>query len=70
MTQYVISIKDETKANYVFALLNDLAYIDISKKDVQPDNQAVRKKRLPSEIITPINVENFKLFNREELNER
>jgi hypothetical protein len=30
MTQYIVSITDDSKASHVFALLKDLAYVDIS----------------------------------------
>ena len=71
MTQYIISVKDDSKAKNLLALLSDLAYIDISKRDMQTEYQTViADRRLPSEIITPLRVESFKIFSREELNER
>ncbi|MDR0307389.1 MAG: hypothetical protein LBI42_11210 [Chitinispirillales bacterium] len=70
MTQYTISVKDESKASHVLALLKDLAYIDVFKRDTQSEQQAAAARKRPSEIITPVKIDNLRLFSRDELNER
>lgn len=66
MTQYTVSVKDESKAAHILALLKDLAYVDIF---TQAKPVSVSKKR-PSEIITPIITDTFVHYSREDLNER
>ena len=66
MREYVISIVDDTKASQLLTLLNDLSYVRISEQAWnKPDND----KRFPL-MDNPLSVENFKRFDRDELNER
>jgi len=65
MKEYVISIVADTKASQLLSLLDDLSYVRISEQTWnKPDND----KRFPL-MDSPLSVENFKRFGRDELNE-
>lgn len=67
MKQYIISIRDDTKANQLLTFLNDLSYVEIVESFAFEDDPTPKHYPL---MDNPFPVENFKRYNREELYER
>ena len=65
MSRIMIDIKDETKVEIFLTLINDLPYVD-----ARIDHAPKKWKGNLSALNTPINIQGFSVFTRNELHER
>jgi hypothetical protein len=65
MTQIVINVQDEQKAKRLFALLNDLDYVEARVET----SEKLWEGNLPV-FNDPVFIPGFKMFTREELYDR
>ena len=69
MKQYTISINDDIKAGQLLSFLSDLYYVKVVGSPEIKEVSALESKKYLL-MNNPFFVDDFKLFNREELHER
>ena len=68
MRQLILNIKDESKLDILINLLKKLDFIEIEGE--QKEGNIKKWQGMPDMFLNPILIEDFKMYNREELYER
>jgi len=69
MKEVLLRVKDDSKLKLLIDFLKEISFVEI--ENMPKEKKAVnRKYSLPESILNPMTAEDFKIYSRDELNER
>ncbi len=69
MKEVVLRVKDDSKLKLLIEFLKEISFVEI--ENLPKQKKTVKKNyNLPESILNPMTAEDFKIYSKDELNER